>query len=119
VARRCRPTVAVFRRQRALGRALTHGLDRDQCRAGGLCACPRVTAIILDRRPYSPGKPNYIPLMIIALANHFGARSTPFGQGDHLPLRGTEMPSQEKRQQETVTETTRLIPETAAYLARD
>ena len=25
-------------------------------------------AIILDRRPYRPGKLNYIPLMIIALA---------------------------------------------------
>jgi hypothetical protein len=27
-----------------------------------------VVAIILDRRPYRPGKFNYIPLMIIALA---------------------------------------------------
>lgn len=27
-----------------------------------------VVAIILDRRPYRPGKLNYIPLMIIALA---------------------------------------------------
>jgi hypothetical protein len=27
-----------------------------------------VIAIILDRRPYRPGKLNYIPLMIIALA---------------------------------------------------
>jgi hypothetical protein len=25
-------------------------------------------AIILDRRPYRPGKPNLVPLMIIALA---------------------------------------------------
>jgi hypothetical protein len=27
-----------------------------------------VVAIIIDRRPYRPGKLNYIPLMIIALA---------------------------------------------------
>ena len=27
-----------------------------------------VIAIVLDRRPYRPGKPNYIPLMIICLA---------------------------------------------------
>ena len=27
-----------------------------------------VIAIVLDRRPYRPGKPNYIPLMIISLA---------------------------------------------------
>jgi hypothetical protein len=27
-----------------------------------------VVAIILDRQPYRPGKLNYIPLMIVALA---------------------------------------------------
>jgi hypothetical protein len=32
------------------------------------CALVLVVAIILDRRPYRPGKLNYIPLMIIALA---------------------------------------------------
>jgi hypothetical protein len=32
------------------------------------CALILVAAIILDRRPYRPGKLNYIPLMIIALA---------------------------------------------------
>jgi hypothetical protein len=32
------------------------------------CALVFVVAIILDRRPYRPGKLNYIPLMIIALA---------------------------------------------------
>jgi hypothetical protein len=32
------------------------------------CALVLVVAIILDRRPYRPGKFNYIPLMIIALA---------------------------------------------------
>jgi hypothetical protein len=32
------------------------------------CLLVLVIAIILDRRPYRPGKRNYIPLMIIALA---------------------------------------------------
>jgi hypothetical protein len=32
------------------------------------CALVLVVAIILDRRSYRPGKLNYIPLMIIALA---------------------------------------------------
>jgi hypothetical protein len=32
------------------------------------CVLVLVVAIILDRRPYRPGKLNYIPLMIIALA---------------------------------------------------
>jgi hypothetical protein len=32
------------------------------------CVLVRVVAIALDRRPYRPGKLNYIPLMIIALA---------------------------------------------------
>ena len=32
------------------------------------CFLVLVVAIILDRRPYRPGKLNYIPLMIIALA---------------------------------------------------
>jgi len=32
------------------------------------CALVLVVAIILDRRLYRPGKLNYIPLMIIALA---------------------------------------------------
>jgi len=27
-----------------------------------------VIAVVLDRRPYRPGKRNYIPVMIIALA---------------------------------------------------
>jgi len=27
-----------------------------------------IVAIVLDRLPYRPGKPNYIPLMIICLA---------------------------------------------------
>ncbi|MGH7044916.1 MAG: hypothetical protein ACREE2_00830 [Stellaceae bacterium] len=36
----------------------------------GLAVCLLVlaVAIILDRRPYRPGKRNYIPLMILALA---------------------------------------------------
>ena len=32
------------------------------------CLLVLAVAIILDRRPYRPGKLNYIPLMIIALA---------------------------------------------------
>jgi hypothetical protein len=32
------------------------------------CVLVLVVAIILDHRPYRPGKLNYIPLMIIALA---------------------------------------------------
>ncbi|MBV9687659.1 MAG: hypothetical protein JO096_10665 [Alphaproteobacteria bacterium] len=34
--------------------------------AGGLLVL--VVAIVLDRRPYRPGKQNYVPIMIIALA---------------------------------------------------
>lgn len=33
-----------------------------------VCLLVLVFAIILDRRPYRPGKLNYIPIMIIALA---------------------------------------------------
>ena len=32
------------------------------------CAVVLVIAIVLDRRPYRPGKRNYIPLMIVCLA---------------------------------------------------
>ena len=37
---------------------------------GALAACliVLVVAVVLDRRPYRPGKRNYIPVMIIALA---------------------------------------------------
>ena len=34
----------------------------------GLCLAVLAVAIILDRRPYRPGKFNYIPLMIVCLA---------------------------------------------------
>jgi hypothetical protein len=33
-----------------------------------VCVLVLVVAIVLDRRPYRPGKLNYIPLMIVALA---------------------------------------------------
>ena len=38
--------------------------------SAALAACILVLAIavVLDRRPYRPGKRNYIPLMILALA---------------------------------------------------
>jgi hypothetical protein len=38
--------------------------------SGALVACLLVLAlaVVLDRRPYRPGKFNYIPIMIIALA---------------------------------------------------
>jgi hypothetical protein len=32
------------------------------------CVLVLTVAVVLDRRPYRPGKPNYIPLMIICLA---------------------------------------------------
>jgi hypothetical protein len=34
----------------------------------GACLLVLAGAIALDRRPYRPGKPNYIPIMIVALA---------------------------------------------------
>ena len=34
----------------------------------GVCAVLLIVAVVLDRRPYRPGKLNYIPLMIICLA---------------------------------------------------
>jgi len=34
----------------------------------GVCGVMLVVAIVLDRRPYRPGKLNYIPLMIVCLA---------------------------------------------------
>ena len=34
----------------------------------GACVVLLVAALVLDRRPYRPGKLNYIPLMIICLA---------------------------------------------------
>jgi hypothetical protein len=34
----------------------------------GACTVLLIVAIVLDRRPYRPGKLSYIPLMIICLA---------------------------------------------------
>ena len=34
----------------------------------GGCLLLLAIAVVLDRRPYRPGKRNYIPIMIIALA---------------------------------------------------
>jgi hypothetical protein len=34
----------------------------------GACTLLLVVAVLLDRRPYRPGKLNYIPLMILCLA---------------------------------------------------
>ena len=34
----------------------------------GACAVLLIIVIVLDRRPYQPGKLNYIPLMIVCLA---------------------------------------------------
>jgi len=34
----------------------------------GACLLVLMLAVALDRRPYRPGKRNYIPIMIIALA---------------------------------------------------
>jgi hypothetical protein len=33
-----------------------------------VCLLVLAVAVVLDRRPYRPGKSNYIPLMILALA---------------------------------------------------
>lgn len=39
------------------------------------CLVVLATAVVLDRRPYRPGKRNYVPLMILALtASLFLAR---------------------------------------------
>ena len=34
----------------------------------GACVVLLIVAVVLDRRPYRPGKLNYIPLMIICVA---------------------------------------------------
>jgi hypothetical protein len=34
----------------------------------GVCLLVLVVAVALDRRPYRPGKRNYVPIMIIAVA---------------------------------------------------
>jgi len=34
----------------------------------GACLVVLIVSIVLDRRPYRPGKRNYIPIMIIATA---------------------------------------------------
>jgi hypothetical protein len=36
--------------------------------AFGACLLVLAVSVVLDRRPYRPGKRNYIPVMIIALA---------------------------------------------------
>ncbi|MBV8740102.1 MAG: hypothetical protein JO007_23175 [Alphaproteobacteria bacterium] len=41
---------------------------RETSAALALCVVVLVIAIILDRRPYRPGKRNFIMIMIIALA---------------------------------------------------
>jgi hypothetical protein len=34
----------------------------------GACVLVLIVAVALDRRPYRPGKHNYVPIMIIAVA---------------------------------------------------
>jgi hypothetical protein len=34
----------------------------------GACLLVLIVSVALDRRPYRPGKGNYIPIMIVALA---------------------------------------------------
>jgi len=49
--------------------ALKSGMDLiETVIALAACVVLLIVAILLDRRPYRPGKLNYIPLMIIALA---------------------------------------------------
>jgi hypothetical protein len=40
----------------------------DTSAALGACLLVLTVAVVLDRRPYRPGKRNYIPIMIIAVA---------------------------------------------------
>jgi hypothetical protein len=40
----------------------------DTSAALGACLLVLAAAVVLDRRPYHPGKWNYIPVMIITLA---------------------------------------------------
>jgi len=52
-------------------RSIVPGLRMDLIEtsvAFGACAALLIVAIVLDRRPYRPGRLNYIPLMIICLA---------------------------------------------------
>jgi hypothetical protein len=34
----------------------------------GACLLVLAVAVVLDRRPYRPGKRNYVPIMIVAVA---------------------------------------------------
>jgi hypothetical protein len=34
----------------------------------GACLLMLAVAVVLDRRPYRPGKRNYVPIMIVAVA---------------------------------------------------
>ncbi len=34
----------------------------------GACLVVLIVAVVLDRRPYRPGKRNYVPIMIVAVA---------------------------------------------------
>jgi hypothetical protein len=43
--------------------------------APGACALLLMVAVVLDRRPYRPGKLNYIPLMVILPGDVSGAGS--------------------------------------------
>ena len=43
------------------------GIIQTSIALGG-CLLVLIAAVAYDRRPYRPGKPNYIPIMIIALA---------------------------------------------------
>ena len=85
--RRCAPNLCVQRRpgdpahctslQYRLARALVQNNNIggvpsvgiiETSAALGACLLVLTIAVVLDRRPYRPGKRNYIPVMIIALA---------------------------------------------------
>jgi hypothetical protein len=63
----------------AAGAARPPDRKHRRCRVGivetsaalGACFLLLTVTIVLDRRPYRPGKRNYIPIMIIALAASF------------------------------------------------
>ena len=62
-----RPRDTLAARRRLARDSWGHGLTETSLALVG-CVVVLVVAIILDRQPYRPGKLNYIPLMIVALA---------------------------------------------------
>jgi hypothetical protein len=62
-----------------------HRSDRASA-ALGACLLVLIVAVALDRRPYRPGKPNYIPIMIVALAASLVRSESPKFDGLQLVM---------------------------------